>query len=114
MKIGREFYFDAAHFLPEYRVKCEKLHGHTYKLEVVVEGEVEEEEGMVLDFDELKKVVEKKVLRKLDHRNLNDLFEKSTAEKIAEWIFKELKEELPLYSVKLWEGKGKWVLIEKK
>lgn len=113
MKIGRTFYFDAAHFLPKCKGKCEKFHGHTYKIEVVIEGDVSEETGMVLDFNELKRVVDEKILNKLDHKNLNDIFKKPTAEKIAEWIFRELEEKVPLHSVKLWEGRGKWVLIEK-
>lgn len=111
MKIGREFYFDAAHSLPDYQGKCEQLHGHTYKLEVVVEGKVKED-GMVIDFTDLKKVVNEKILEKLDHGNLNGLFKNPTAEKIAEWIFQELKKEIFVSSVKLWEGKGKWVSIE--
>lgn len=114
MKIGREFYFDAAHSLPRYRGKCERFHGHSYKLEVIVEGEIQKD-GMVLDFNELSKIVNEKILNFLDHRNLNEIFKQPTAERIIEWIFSELKKELPcLHSVKLWEGKGKWVLIEKK
>ncbi|MEM2918303.1 MAG: 6-carboxytetrahydropterin synthase QueD [Candidatus Altiarchaeota archaeon] len=113
MKIGREFYFDAAHFLPRYKGKCERFHGHTYKLEVIIDGEIQKN-GMVLDFNDLNKIVNEKILNFLDHRNLNEIFKQPTAERIAEWIFSKLKKELPcLYSVKLWEGKGKWVLIEK-
>ena len=78
----------------------------------MVEGEVNKG-GMVLDFNELKKIVEEKILKLLDHENLNNLFEKPTAEKVAEWIFKELEGEISLHSVKLGEGQGKWVLIEK-
>ena len=111
MKVGREFYFDAAHSLPEYKGECEQVHGHTYKLEVVVRGKLNDS-GMVLDFEELKKVVEKRVIGKLDHKNLNEFFEMPTCEKIAEWIFKELEKEISLSSIKLWEGHGKWVLVE--
>ncbi len=112
MKIGREFYFDAAHSLPEYKGKCEQVHGHTYKLEVEIEGKVKEK-GLVLDFEELKRAVEKKVIDRLDHKNLNEILENPTCEKIAEWSFRELKPELPLHSIKLWEGQGKWVLVER-
>jgi len=112
MKTGRIFYFDAAHFLPRYRGKCEQLHGHTYKLEVVVEDK-KKENGMVLDFNELKGIVKETVLDKLDHQNMNEIFENPTAENIAEWIFDELGKKIPLHSIKLWEGKGKWVEIGK-
>jgi len=112
MKVGREFSFDASHFLPEYKGKCERVHGHTYRLKVVVEGEAKEN-GMVMDFSELKEAVNDAVMERLDHSNLNEIFENPTAEEIAEWIFKELEKRIPVSSVKLYEGLGKWVLVEK-
>jgi 6-pyruvoyltetrahydropterin/6-carboxytetrahydropterin synthase len=112
MKICREFYFDAAHFLPRYRGKCERLHGHTYKLEIVVDAE-KGENGMVLDFNELKSIAKESVLDRLDHQNMNEIFENPTAENIADWIFSELDKKIPVSSVKLWEGKGKWVMVER-
>jgi len=113
MKIAREFYFDSAHSLPKYEGACERFHGHTYKMEIVVEGNVKKD-GMVLDFTDLKKIVEEKILTVIDHRNLNEILKQPTAEHITEWIFSNLKKDLPsLCSVKLWEGRGKWVLIEK-
>ena len=59
MFISREFKFDAAHFLPSYKGKCERLHGHTYKLRVKLEGEPDSE-GMIVDFAEIKRVVSEK------------------------------------------------------
>jgi 6-pyruvoyltetrahydropterin/6-carboxytetrahydropterin synthase len=91
IKITRKFTFDAAHQLTKYHGKCERMHGHTYMLEVTVEGPVQEN-GMVVDFVLLKQVVQKKILEKLDHHNLNDQFENPTAEHIAQWIFEQLKE----------------------
>ena len=110
MRLCREFFFDAAHFIPHYKGKCEKLHGHTYRLEVVIEGGVKKD-GMVIDFAAMKKIVEDKVIEKLDHQALNELFENPTAEHIIEWIGTQLKGLLPLYSLRLWEGQGKWVEI---
>ena len=112
MRAGRRFHFDAAHFLPEYEGKCEELHGHTYTLDVVVEGELNKE-GMVMDFNKLKGVVKKNVLDKLDHKNLNEIFQNPTAENIASWIFEQLKDKVNLKIVRLYEGKSKWVEIEK-
>lgn len=112
MKLCKEFYFDAAHFLREYKGKCEQMHGHTYKLEVVIEGNVGKT-GMVLDFNELKKIVNSEIIEKLDHKNLNEIFEIPTAENIARWIFNRLKKKIHLHSVKLWEGMGKWVMVER-
>jgi len=110
MRLCREFYFDAAHFIPNYKGKCEQLHGHTYKLEIVIEGAVKKD-GMVVDFVKMKEVVETTVLEKLDHQSLNELFENPTAEHILNWIAGQLKGKLPLSSIRLWEGQGKWVEI---
>ena len=112
MRIGREFNFDASHFLPDYKGKCERVHGHTYRLIVEVGGEPKDD-GMVMDFSKLKDIVNESIIEKLDHSNLNDLFENPTAERIAGWIFKELEKKIPVSSIKLYEGIGKWVLIEK-
>src|SRR3990167_6622430 len=100
MKLGRTFYFDAAHHLPDYKGKCENLHGHTYRLDVIIESEIGKD-GMILDFNELKKTVETSVIEKLDHQDLNRIFKNPTAENMAEWIFSQLKKKLPLSSVKL-------------
>jgi len=107
MRVGRVFHFDAAHRLPDYRGRCESLHGHTYRLEVVVEGDVKGD-GMVLDFKRLGEVVSAEVLDKLDHQDLNSIIKNPTTENIVEWIHERLKGRLPLHSVRLWEGEGKW------
>lgn len=115
MKLGLVAEFDAAHSLPGYIGKCANLHGHTYQVEVVVEGEVGED-GFVMDFYHMKKILSA-ALQDLDHRCLNDLLPNPTAEKIAQWIRDRLVEELvakkiKLVSLKLWEGKNKWVMID--
>jgi 6-pyruvoyl-tetrahydropterin synthase len=59
----------------------------------------------------MKEIVESSVIEKLDHQGLNELFQNPTAEHILEWISAQLKEKLPLSSLRLWEGQGKWVEI---
>ena len=108
MKACRIFYFDAAHFLPEYKGKCERVHGHTYRLEVEVMKDLGDD-GMVMDFNEIKEVVNCEVVEKLDHSNLNDLLPNPTAENITQWIWSALEPKLPLARVRVWEGEGKWV-----
>jgi len=108
MKVGRTFYFDASHHLPAYKGKCEQLHGHTYRLDVVIEGAIGKE-GMVLDFNEIERIVESTILEKLDHQDLNAVLKNPTAENIAEWIWKQLSAKVSLHSIKLYEGRGKWV-----
>lgn len=116
MKLGLTSEFDAAHSLPGYEGKCARVHGHTYKIEIVVDGTVDEKSGFVIDFFCLKKILSSS-LEDLDHRYLNDIMQNPTAEKIAEHVSSRLKanlEGLPakLVSVKLWEGKNKWVMID--
>lgn len=106
--VTKEFTFDSAHFLRDYKGKCENMHGHTYKLQVSVEGD-RDESGLVIDFVELKRVVNEKIIDKLDHTNLNDVLDVNpSAENIVEWIWNELwpdfsTERYHLYAVKLWE-----------
>lgn len=109
MILIKEFEFDAAHYLPAYHGKCEKLHGHTYKLVVKVEG-TPDTEGMVIDFVYLKNIVQEKVISKLDHTCLNDLLTQPSAENIAVWVWQQLAEILRtdkyrLCEVEVWETK---------
>ncbi len=109
MRLGVVEYFDAAHYLPEH-YSCGKMHGHTYKVEVIIEGE-KKDGKMIMDFHDVKMKV-RKVIAELDHRPLNELLTYPSAENILEFIFEKLKEEFdyPL-RVRLWEGKDKWVEI---
>ena len=63
MLLRKEFSFDAAHNLVEYHGKCERLHGHTYKIAVTLKG-TPDREGMILDFCELSSLVKEKVIEK--------------------------------------------------
>ncbi len=72
MRLGVIDYIDSAHYLPGHG-KCGRVHGHTYKIEVVVEGEVREN-GMVIDFYDLKKGI-KETLQEYDHTLLNDILD---------------------------------------
>jgi len=115
--VTKAFTFDAAHNLINYKGKCEALHGHTYRLEVTVCGTPNElENGLLMDFGDLKDLVNKEVLSKLDHSYLNDHFEQPSTELISLWILETLKphvEELglALTSVKLFETATSWVEI---
>ncbi|ONN26853.1 6-pyruvoyl tetrahydropterin synthase [Thermosipho affectus] len=115
--VTKEFTFDAAHNLVKYHGKCERLHGHTYKLIVTVAGE-KDEEGMVIDFIELKNIVKENVLNILDHSYINDIIEQPSAENIAEWIWERLTEKLKtdryfLYEVKLYETPTSYVTLRR-
>ncbi|BBJ27602.1 6-carboxy-5,6,7,8-tetrahydropterin synthase [Athalassotoga saccharophila] len=111
--ISKEFKFDAAHNLVNYHGKCEKLHGHTYKLRVTLEGKPDDE-GMIIDFAELKRIVNDLVISRLDHNYINEIITQPSAENIAMWIWKVLETPLKgpnyrLYSVDLWETESAFV-----
>ena len=108
--------FAAAHRLPEHEGKCSRLHGHTYSLEVTVQGTPQAEgpaSGMVMDFADLKKRVNELIISKLDHRLLNELFTRPpTVEEIAGWAFSRLEEAgLPVVRVRLAEGPDTYVEV---
>jgi len=103
-------YFSSAHSLRGYKGKCEELHGHNWKVEVVVASPKLNSLGMVLDFKELKERLDK-VLNSLDHRYLNeiDFFKKinPTSENIARYIFDNLSKQNPKIKIKavtVWES----------
>ena len=112
MFITKEFSFDSAHYLPDYHGKCENMHGHTYKMHVTVEGEVQAD-GMVIDFVKLKEIVKTKVIDKLDHQILNEIIAKPSAENIVIWAWEELKNDLNLFEIKLWETPTSFVTYRK-
>jgi 6-pyruvoyltetrahydropterin/6-carboxytetrahydropterin synthase len=89
--------FAAAHFLADYHGKCERLHGHNYRVLAHAWGNDLDGGGMLVDFGVLKSAL-KEVCAALDHSNLNDITafaNNPSAERIAEYIFVELKRRLP-------------------
>ncbi len=101
VRIARSFTFEAAHRLPELPRghKCERLHGHSFRVELVCEGEADPRTGWLIDFAEIKRAFAP-FLERLDHRYLNEIdgLENPTAESIARWIWMRVKPVLPLLS----------------
>ena len=145
MKIVKIIQWDMGHRVLNHRSVCKGIHGHRYKAEICLEGELIvdsglSEEGMVIDFSDIKKIAQKFIQNKLDHGfmvwdqddELLDFFKHSkghklvivpftpTAENIAAYIFQKLKNEfsdkfktgLHLHSVKLWETPSSYALYE--
>ncbi|MDD5098084.1 MAG: 6-carboxytetrahydropterin synthase QueD [Candidatus Omnitrophica bacterium] len=107
-KIKIEGDFSSAHNLRGYKGKCEELHGHNWKVEVVVAAAGLDKIGMVMDFKCLKEKLYE-ILDSLDHKYLNNIsyFKKvnPTSENIAKYIYDLLKKEVTgLYSVTVWES----------
>lgn len=106
--IAKILTFDAAHSLPDHLGKCRNVHGHTYTVEVTVEGPVKSgghTDGMIMDFADLSSRAAELVVDPLDHRYLNDLFDFApTAEALAAWALATLRDAgLPVVRVRLWE-----------
>ena len=105
--------FEAAHRLPDYDGKCCRLHGHNWRIEVVVRGNQLDSSGMLLDFKVLKRHVAE-VIATLDHYYLNETpafaVMAPTAENIARYIHDTLSaqgdfaDHVKIYAVKVWES----------
>ena len=99
MELRKTFQFEAAHLLPHLPEdhKCRRLHGHSFQVEVVVAGEVDEKLGWVMDYAEITQAFQP-LWKQLDHYYLNEIpgLENPTSENIAMWIWKQLKSTLPL------------------
>lgn len=111
--VSKEFTFDSAHHLHAYEGKCKNLHGHTYKLQVIVLGKPDER-GLTLDFGDIKRIAKERVIDRLDHQYLNEVLPpmNTTAENMVVWMYEELHRGLveeglypgvKLEEVRLWE-----------
>jgi 6-pyruvoyltetrahydropterin/6-carboxytetrahydropterin synthase len=119
--VSKEFTFDSAHHLHAYEGKCQNLHGHTYKLQVIMLGRTDDR-GLTLDFSDIKRIVKERVIDRLDHQYLNEVLPpmNTTAENMVVWIYEELhkgllEEELypgvKLEEVRLWETPTSYAAI---
>lgn len=118
MQIRKHFRFEAAHELPYHLGKCSRMHGHSYRLEVAVRGPIASEgpsRGMIVDFDEIKRVVRATVVDPLDHQTLNDFIENPTAERIVFWMWERLAPVLQgLDELVLWETANSCAVLNRR
>ncbi len=107
-----EEHFDAAHYLPEYHGKCERMHGHRFKVVIRAESPTIGTDGMAYDFAEMKRDL-REALAQLDHRCLNELDQFTTvppsSEHIASWLYETLQprfagKPVRLSAVEVWES----------
>jgi len=99
VELVKEFRFEAAHRLPHVppEHKCFRMHGHSYRIEVMVSGEVDPRLGWLVDFGEIAARVEPLLKQELDHRVLNDVpgLENATSEVLAHWLWGRLTPLVP-------------------
>ncbi len=119
VSVGKIFTFSAAHRLPWHEGECRELHGHTWKVEVIVTGHIQNT-GVVIEFRDLKRIVAEKTIDKLDHTFLNSLgpdFHNPTAENICSWILDQIESEfhdnISEVSARVWESDSSWVEINR-
>lgn len=98
VRLVHEFRFEAAHTLPRVPEghKCRRMHGHSFKVELALEGPVDPHTGWFIDFGDIHAAWEP-LHRVLDHNYLNDIegLENPTSEVLAAWIWRRLKPTLP-------------------
>jgi 6-pyruvoyltetrahydropterin/6-carboxytetrahydropterin synthase len=98
IELVKEFRFEAAHYLPNVPSghKCRRMHGHSFRGEVAVRGAVDPVTGWLMDFADLKNLVDP-IVKQLDHYLLNDIqgLENPTSEILAAWIWQQLADGLP-------------------
>ncbi len=101
MEIWKEFTFEAAHLLPNVpdEHKCKRLHGHSYRVRLCVEGDLDPTLAWVVDFADIAEAFEPIRLR-LDHYYLNEIegLENPTSEVLAKWIWERVRPRLPVLS----------------
>src|SRR5690242_20769387 len=111
-EVSVERTFAAGHALRNYQGKCENVHGHNYRVQITVQGEQLDANGLLVDFLELKRLTDE-VIEYLDHRFINDLVPfdilNPSAENIAKYFYDRvstgLAQEIPtrISAVKIWE-----------
>lgn len=115
MILGRTFYFDAAHHLPDKPCygNCSKIHGHTYRFQVEIEGDLQSE-GWVINFKAFGDIINQ-VISRFDHDVINNIIEVPTAENMLLYFKTEISNLLPygisLHSLKLYEGNNTYAKI---
>jgi len=98
VRLSKTFHFEAAHDLPTFPEghKCRRLHGHSFRFDVIVEGEVDPARGYLIDYGDIKKAAEP-IVKQLDHYYLNEIegLHNPTSENLAKWLWEKLKPLLP-------------------
>lgn len=98
VELVKQYTFEAAHRLPKVPQdhKCFRMHGHSFRVEIVVAGDIDPATGWLIDFGDITAVVEPLIRLELDHRSLNDVpgLENPTSEMLCVWLWERLSQRL--------------------
>jgi 6-pyruvoyltetrahydropterin/6-carboxytetrahydropterin synthase len=99
VRLTKTFRFEAAHHLPTFPDghKCRRLHGHSYRFDVIVEGEVDPQKGYLIDYGQMQQVIDP-IVRRLDHYCLNEIegLANPTSEVLARWLWERIRPGMPM------------------
>ncbi|HYX68824.1 MAG TPA: 6-carboxytetrahydropterin synthase QueD [Terriglobales bacterium] len=98
--------FAAGHYLRNYKGKCEKPHGHNYKVRVTMHGQKLDHAGLLVDFKDLREVM-RHVIERLDHQMINELEPFTTVNPSAENLAKYFYDETNTNLIKATQGRVK-------
>ena len=97
MIIYKKYFFDAAHFMPNFEKthKYSKVHGHSYEMIIKISGNPDKKNNWIINYDEIDNIIIP-IVNQLDHRTLNEIsgLENPTAENIAKWFWKKIKKKI--------------------
>ena len=94
IEISRNYGFEAAHFIPNHKGLCKQLHGHSYTGKVTIAGVTLDGMGMIMDYGDLKVIIQDVIEDKFDHAMLNETFQEPTAEVMVLSFFNAIKDKL--------------------
>ena len=101
VRLLKTFTFEAAHWLPSCPDghKCRRMHGHSFRVDVAVEGDIPDGRHYLIDYGDIKQAIDP-VYEQLDHRCLNEIkgLENPTSEMLAKWLWERLRPKLTMLS----------------
>ena len=102
MKIIRTYTVHSARFIPtlDSNHPCSKMHGHTFKIIIELDGPINKDTGFVMDFYDLDVIVNEKIIKKIDHKVLNEIdgLDNPSSEFLSIWIWNKLITSIPILS----------------
>ena len=109
LSVTRKFEFAGAHYLPNHSGKCQHLHGHTWKVEIEIMGQVKKDTGMIIDFGDMKEKINP-IIETFDHKCLHEVLmdcgidDPPTAENLVMIFVTALSKDFNLFRVRIYES----------